>query len=62
MADSARSGQLQALVEDIDRKLLALLEGAAALDERQLRRVALLETARNAALRLLAREIGADRP
>ncbi|WP_297509182.1 hypothetical protein [uncultured Caulobacter sp.] len=48
-----RSAELRRTLEDLDLKLLSLVDGKHPLDEDALRAVALYETARVAVLRLL---------
>lgn len=52
---------LRAMIEEIDTRLLELIEARRGLDHDHLQRIAVLETARSAAWRLLHRNARAAR-
>jgi hypothetical protein len=53
MTTDVRTARLHATLEMLDLRLLALLERPEALDDETLKKVHLLEAARNATLRLM---------
>lgn len=58
----SKANQLRAVLEEIDRRLIALLTTAGHPDDETMQKVGLYETARSAVLRLLDAVEGRARP